>query len=217
MKCKQSCLWLTLFMASSTVACLYQSADGSVVATALQKSKFVSTPASVKQEQWIEITGLDGDFTAAFPVKPKHIFKEHPEPGQTKNNHIFLAQHNGHTLMVSYMDIILSPGNKYDELQQRKYREVEITKTKRKEGWELLRSTNLPGNGYQHVYFAPPKKSSDLPAYFRAMTFVRGSRVYLITYDASTRLELFGPEARRFFNEFKFKNSKAATLHSPYQ
>lgn len=206
MKCKAR-LFLNLGLAFLAVVCLNHGAAKSVQNAPSLKTNTVNAGTLTNQDQWVEITGQDGDFTAAFPIKPKYIFEDRPKPGQTQNNHIFIAQHNGHTLMVSYMDIILSPSEKYDEVQQRKYREVEIIKIKKKEGWEVLSRTNLPGNGYQHIYFTPPKKPIDLPAYFRAITFVRGSRVYLITYDALARSELFGPEARRFFNSFKFTNS----------
>ncbi len=209
MNCKAR-LFLILGLAFLAAASLNQSAAKSVQNIPSQKTNPVNAGTPTNQDQWVEITGQDGDFTAAFPVKPEYIFKDRPEPGHTQNNHIFLAQHNGHTLMVSYTDIMLSLGEKYDEVQQRKYREAEIIKTKRKEGWKLLSRANLAGNGYQHVYFAPPRRPNDLPAYFRAITFVRGSRVYLITYDALTRSELFGPEARRFFNSFKFKNHRKA-------
>lgn len=202
-KCK-ALLFLTIVLAFWAVACLNQSAAKSVQNTSSLKTTPVNAGTPTNQNQWVEIIGQDGDFTAAFPVKPEYIFEDRPKSGHTRNNHIFLAQQNGHTLMVSYMDVILSLGEKYDEVQQRKYREAEIIKTKRKEGWEVLSRTNLAGNGYQHIYFAPPKSRNDLPAYFRAITFVRGSRVYLITYDALTRSELFGPEARRFFKSFKF-------------
>jgi hypothetical protein len=207
MKSKRSYLCLTLALVSSTHVVLYRSATG-VANAAWQKSEFTSAAVLAGQNRWVKIRSPDDDFTAAFPVKPEYIFKDRPETDLTQNNHVFLAQHNGHTLMVSYTDIKLSPGEKYDEVQQRKYREEEIIRAKRKEGWELLKSTNLPGNGYQHIYFAPPKRPNDLPAYFRAITFVRGSRVYLITYDSLTMSELFGPEAKRFFDSFKFTRRK---------
>lgn len=207
MKCKAR-LFITLVFAFLAAAYLNQGVAKSVHNASFLKSIIVNVATPANQDQWVEITGQDGDFTAAFPIKPEYIYKARPEPSRTQNNHIFLAQNNGHTLMVSYMDVTLSPAEKYDKAQQRKYREAEIIQTKRKEGWELLRSMNLPGNGYQHVYFVPPKRPNDLPAYFRAITFVRGSRVYLITYDALTRSELFGPEAKRFFDSFKFTRRK---------
>lgn len=207
MKSERSYLWSTLVLISLTHAALYQSAS-SVANAASQKSKPASAPVLAGQNRWVKIRSPDGDFTAAFPVKPEYIFKDRRETDLTQNNHVFIAQNNGHTLMVSYTDITLPPGEKYNEVQQRKYREVEIIRAKRKEGWELLKSTYLADNGYQHIYFAPPKRPNDLPAYFRAITFVRGSRVYLITYDALTRSELFGPEAKRFFDSFKFTKRK---------
>jgi hypothetical protein len=184
--------------------CLNQSAARDITGKGNQKNKSVNALTSIGKDKWIEIAAPDGDFTAAFPVKPEYIFKEHPDPGLTQNNHIFLAQHNGHTLMVSYMDIILSPSEEYDEIDERKDREAYVIKATKKKGWELLRGTKLVGNGYQHIYFASPQKPGDFPAYFRAITFVHRSRVYLITYDALTQSELFGPEAKRFFNSFKF-------------
>jgi hypothetical protein len=97
---------------------------------------------------------------------------------------------------------------RFDEVEQNKGSEQIVLKSQLDKGWRLLGRRDLPGNGYQHLFMVPGDGLSKPTIYTRAMSFNRGLYVYALIFTGPTRESLFGLEARRFFDSFKFTRRK---------
>ena len=113
-----------------------------------------------------------------------------------------------YTFYISYFDFSLKLGalKNYDQEKLRQEQETRLLEERKQTSWKLLSRKSLAGNGYQHVFYVPVSDLPRTPGYFRGMAFIHDLRVYTISFTAPTRAELFGWEAKKFFNEFKFKN-----------
>jgi hypothetical protein len=93
---------------------------------------------------------------------------------------------------------------RFDEVEQNKGSEQIVLKSQLNQGWRLLGRRDLQGNGYQHLFMVPGDSRSKPTTYVRAMSFNHGFYVYALVFTGPTRESLFRPEARRFFDSFKF-------------
>lgn len=205
MKCKAR-LFLTLVLAFLAVACLNQGAAKSVQNTSSLKTNPVNAGTPANQDQWFEITAPDADFVAAFPKKPEFVIG--PPNQYTRITREIRAATERYTFYISYFDFSLKPGTlkNYNQVKLRQEQETRLLKDRKQAGWRLLSRKSLAGNGYQHVFYVPASDLPRSPAYFRGMAFIHDLRVYTISFTAPAQAELFGPEAKRFFDSFKFIN-----------
>ncbi len=168
--------------------------------TQQEKSKIPLT------DNWFGIASPDGDYTAEFPSEPKYRKTGPDQRGQTYHNYQLYSSKCRCNFEITSYKLNLSPDKqaRFDEVEQNKGSEQIVLKSQLNQGWRLLGRRDLQGNGYQHLFMVPGDRLSKPTTYVRAMSFNHGFYVYTLIFTGPTREALFGPEARRFFDSFKF-------------
>lgn len=161
-------------------------------------------------DRWYGITSPDGDYTAEFPSKPNYHKTGPDQRGQVYHDYQFYDPkcRCNFEIMSYKLNLSLEQQARFDEVEQSKGSEQLAPQSSLKQGWRLLSMKELPGNGHQHLFMVPGDGVSQPTIYVRDMLFNRGFYVYSIIFTGATREALFGPEALRFFNSFKFTRRK---------
>lgn len=158
--------------------------------------------ASHARQEWVMLTGSDGDFTVLLPTTPARETKVTPQKyftGQTITIYSASAG-EGYTFSVNYKDLPARAVSIDKQLVLTEYERGLFI-----DAWSVVGREKLPDGGWQYEavtplqvgsYRSPPR------ARLRSRVYFRGARMYtlaVMSHDPNSR----GDEARRFFSSLR--------------